>query len=124
MSAVSLDDQRMVAPGLHRVRARRENRPLASCRTVEARPCSGRRARVHRAAEDLADHLVAEADAEDRHRGPRSARTAASEMPASGGVQGPGEITMRARRQRRDRVERRCASLRRPPAVGARARSM
>jgi hypothetical protein len=47
------------------------------------------------AAEGLADGLMPEADAEDRHtaRGGADQRT---EMPASFGVQGPGEMTMRS----------------------------
>ena len=44
------------------------------------------------AAERLADRLVPEAHAEDRHLARRSARIAASEMPASFGVHGPGEM--------------------------------
>ncbi len=52
-------------------------------------------ARAHDApAEGLADALVAEADAENRHACRRSAGSPRSEMPASFGVQGPGEITI------------------------------
>ncbi len=44
------------------------------------------------AAEGLDDRLVAEADAEGRHRGP-SRRTISTLAPASAGRPGPGEMT-------------------------------
>ena len=50
--------------------------------------------------------LVAEAHAEDRHVARRAARSPRSETPASFGVHGPGEITMRVGLERCDLVER------------------
>ena len=81
-------DQRMVAADLECLGGRPANRPVPSCRMVEARPCIGVPARVTVGAKSLADALMAEADAEDRHharrggapprwrRRPRSACTA------------------------------------------------
>ena len=51
------------------------------------------------AAERLAQGLVAEADAEERHR--RSGGSSSRLIPASSGVPGPGEITMRSGRRAR-----------------------
>jgi hypothetical protein len=62
--------------------------------TSQTLPCTGVRRADDLAAEGLADRLVAEADAEHRHA--RAARRAirARQMPASFGVQGPGESTI------------------------------
>ena len=48
----------------------------------------------HAAPVGRADRLVAEADAEDRNGGPESADRPSTEIPASAGVQGPGEMMM------------------------------
>jgi hypothetical protein len=55
------------------------------------------------AAEGLADRLVAEAHAEHRDR-PGEAPISSSETPASFGVHGPGESTMRSAPRRCDLV--------------------
>ena len=90
---VALDHQRMVARRLERaVDAAKHARALM--------PHLGKLA-MHRlrrahdvAAERLADRLMAEADAEDRNGSARPCSIRSRQMPASFGVQGPGDSTI------------------------------
>ena len=68
---------------------------------VDSLPCIGTGARTTAPPIGLADGLMAEADAQDRHSALAAALISSRQMPASFGVQGPGDSTMpRASRQR------------------------
>ena len=89
------DDQRVVP--------RRDERPGEPAEHAAAVVLDRRRLAVHRdagahdrAAEDRADRLVPEADAENRRRLPAAAGSRSIVMPASSGRPGPGEMTIRS----------------------------
>ena len=91
--ALRRDGQRMVARRLEGAVDAAEDRAAGVADLADLAVHQRRRAH-DLAAIDLADRLVAEADAEDRDRRARRARSASRQMPASFGVQGPGEMTI------------------------------
>ena len=90
---VALDHQRMVARRLERAVDAAEDAVALVADLGELAVHRQRRAH-DLAAEGLADRLVAEADAEDRDRSARPVSIRSRQMPASFGVQGPGESTI------------------------------
>ena len=94
-----LDDQRVVA-GARRTGCGSPRRRRAPSWRIARRLAVHEHRRPHdRARRRPAPmRLVAEADAEDRNLAARARGSASSEMPASSGVHGPGEITMRVGR--------------------------
>ena len=91
--AGALDHQRMIARRLERRVDAAEN-SAALVADFRQLAVHRRRRAHHLAAERLADRLMAEADAEDRNVSARPCAIRSRQMPASLGVQGPGESTM------------------------------
>ena len=98
------DDQRVIASGGERLRDAAEHAAAVVLHRRHLAVHQLRRA-DDLAAERDADALVAEADAEHRRRGPKR-RMTSTEIPASSGRPGPGEMTIALGLQRVDLVER------------------
>ena len=93
------DGQRMIARGEEIVVQAAEHALAGVMDAAEACHASARGARTICAAIDLADGLMAQAYAQDRHAAVRLLDQS-RQMPASLGVQGPGDSTMPSRLQR------------------------
>ena len=91
--ARALDHQRVIARRLERAVDAAEHACALVLDLGELAVHRHRRAH-DLAAERLADRLMAEADAEDRDRRPTPCSIRSRQMPASFGVQGPGESTI------------------------------
>ena len=91
--ALSLDDQRMIARHLNALGQALEH-ALAGVADGRQLAVHGLGRADHLAAVDLADGLVAEADAEQRDLAAPALAMRSRQMPASLGVHGPGDSTM------------------------------